>query len=688
MKSLWDSRQINGKSRLDQLVYRSHLMGQSPSLCVWGGGNTSTKIEEKDFLGRVRWVLRVKGSGSDLKSCQPHDFSPLLIEDILLALERDQMSDEEMVEYLTHCLLDPKAPRPSIEALLHAFVPENDVDHTHADAILSLTNTSRPRQICQEVFGNELLWIEYVRPGFQLAKQVAVAYRRDPKTKGAVLEKHGLITWGTDARTSYERTIEMVTRAEEYVKRHGRKMEKIGARPLFFSPARKREFLRQSLPIIRRTLSKNKRVILTCNDAPSVLDYVSSSWGPKAANQGPATPDHMLRTKRIPLFVNGGAPTQSDRFSELLIRQIERYARDHKEYYRRYNGVGSRPNLEMLDPYPRVILIPGIGMITSGKDLKEARIVSEIYEHSIQIQQNACRVDTYRSLPPAVAFDVEYWPLELYKLTLSPSEAELSCQIGLITGAAGGIGRGIAWKLAQGGAHLVLTDLNKEKVKVLSEEINQKLKSPRTIGIEMDVTDQSAVQHTLDQTVLFFGGLDFLVSNAGTPHVGAIDELPLEEWDQSLSVNATGHFLVAREAIRILKAQGMGGTMVFIASKNVLAPGKEFGAYSAAKAAQTQLARILAIEGGEFGIRVNIINPDGVFEGSGLWEKIKQQRAKTHGISPEELEQHYQDRNLLKARVFPEDVASAALFLVSNRSAKTTGCILTVDGGVREAFPR
>ena len=677
MKSLWRSQEIEGKSCLDQLVYRSRLIGGSPELCVWGGGNTSSKIEEKDFLGRTQRILRVKGSGSDLKSCQPSDFSPLLLEDILPALNRDQMSDEEMVEYLSHCLLDIKAPRPSIEGLLHAFIPENDLDHTHADAILSLTNTSRPREICREVFGDELVWIRYVRPGFQLAKRVALAYRQHPNTKGAVLEKHGLVTWGVDSKTSYSRTIEMVTRAEQFIKKNGKF---VGARDRHENVSH-REFLRQYLPILRGVLSRGKRVILVNTDSSLVLDYVNSAWARRAGEQGPATPDHMLRTKRIPLFVDGVE-------GETLIRQIEQYAKNHQRYYQRYNGRGSRQQLPMLDPYPRIILIPGVGMITSGKDIREAKIVAEIYEHSIKIQKDACSIDDYRSLPPSVAFDVEYWPLELCKLTLAPLEAELSSQVGVVTGASGGIGRAIAWKLAQAGAHLILADLHEEKVKGLSQGINQKLKLQQTIWIKMDVTDPNSVKRMFDEAVLNFGGIDFVVSNAGTPHMGSIEEIPIKEWHLSMAVNATGHFLVAREAISILKRQKMGGAFVFVASKNVLAPGKEFGAYSAAKAAEVQLARILAIEEGESGIRVNIVNPDGVFENSGLWEKIKESRAKTHGVSPEELEAYYQNRNLMKIRILPEDVAESVLFFVSSRSAKTTGCILTVDGGVQGAFPR
>jgi len=314
--------------------------------------------------------------------------------------------------------------------------------------------------------------------------------------------------------------------------------------------------------------------------------------------------------------------------------------------------------------------------------------VATLYEHAMAIMRNASSVDRYVSVSAREAFAVEYWPLELYKLSLAPPEAELAREIGLITGAAGGIGRAIAQRLVDHGASVVVTDLNRRAVEALAEELNARANRRRALGVIMDVTDAQSIQRAFDATLRTFGGLDFLVSNAGIAHVAAIDRLQLTDWERSLSVNATGHFLVAQAAVRLLRAQGLGGALVFIASKNVLAPGKEFGAYSAAKAAETQLARVLAIENGEFGIRVNIVNPDGVFDGSGLWKAIGPSRAQTYRLRPSELSAYYQQRNLLKARVLPEDVAEAVVFFVSQRSAKTTGCILTVDGGLREAFPR
>ncbi len=690
MKNRWKDSEAKGKNRLELLIYRSRLIGREPELCLWGGGNTSTKLREIDFCGRSREILRVKGSGSDLKEAKPDDFSPLAIEDLLLALPRKEMSDEEMVAYFEKCLLNPKAPRPSIEALLHAFIPEPDIDHTHADTILALTNTSRAQALTRQVFKNELLFIPYVKPGFLLAKKVFEAYRKNPRAKGAVLAKHGLLTWGPDSKTSYLRTIEMVARAQEFFRKKRR------GRPLLGGPAVKSlsqgerlRFLGRFASVIRRAVSARAKKILTFTDAPEVLEYVNSKLAPKTSQSGAATPDHMLRTKRIPLFIPSPQPSPlwgegRVRGAEWLTQQIERYAENHKRYYQRFRS----PGQPMLDPYPRVILVPQVGMFTTGKNLQEARIVQEIYEHSMRIQAGASFVDRYESLPLPLAFEMEYWPLELYKLSLAPKEKEFARHVAWVTGAAGGIGQGIVERLVQEGAHVVALDLDRRKVEALAENLNQRLKSPQVLGLSMDVTHESSIEKAMTKTLRTFGGIDFLVSNAGVAHVAPVDQLDLRSWEESFRVNATGHFLVAKRVIRELKNQGMGGALVFVASKNVLAPGRDFAAYSAAKSAETQLARVLAIENGEAGVRVNIVHPDGVFNGSGLWDEIKKSRARSHGVRPDRLEKYYQNRNLMKTRVEPRDVAEAVLFFLSGRSAKTTGCMLTVDGGLREAFPR
>ncbi len=671
-------------SPLEALVYRSRLIGSEERLGLFGGGNTSLKCRGRDPAGRAQELLWVKGSGADLKTCEARHFAPLPMAALRPLAARRAMTDETMVAFLERCLLDPKAPRPSIETLLHAFLPEAAVDHTHADAILSLANTRGGERLIRRVLGPQLLWIPYLQPGFSLSRRVAQAYQRRPDAHGAVLEHHGLITWGPDGRISYERTLSLVTRAERFIARQHRRRSWSPAAHATLPAEAREAVLRRWVPPLRRALSRARKVCLTLTDTPDVLEFVNARRMPSLARVGPATPDHMLRTKRLPLAVSVGERTAVAVSAAAVIRQLARYAADHERYVRRYRRSGrTRP-----DPFPRVILIPGVGMLTSGKDATETAMVAQLYRHAMAVMRNACAIGRYTSVSAREAFGVEYWPLELYKLTLAPPEAELSRQIGLVTGAAGGIGRAIAQQLVDRGACVVVTDLHRDRVEALADTLNRRAGRRRALGLVMDVTDERSVERAFDALLRAFGGLDFLVSNAGVAHVAGVDRLRLADWEHSLSVNATGHFLVARAAVRLLRAQGMGGSLVFIASKNVLAPGKEFGAYSAAKAAQVQLARVLAIENGEFGIRANLVNPDGVFDGSGLWQAIGASRAKTYRIRPGALEAYYQRRNLLKTRILPEDVAEAVCFFVSHRSAKTTGCILTVDGGLREAFPR
>ena len=684
MRSHWDEPRARRMRPLDTLVYRSRLIGQESTLGLFGGGNTSIKCAEPDLFGRRQEVLWVKGSGADLAACEARHFAPLPLEPLRALTTRSTMSDEDMVAFLERCLLDPKAPRPSIETLLHAFIPEPAVDHTHADAILAIANTRDGRRLIRRLFGTRLLWIPYLQPGFALSRRVWEAHAQAPGAIGAVLQKHGLITWGSDGRTSYQRTVQAVSVAEEFLARARRRQRRSIAAQATLPEAERAALLRRWLPAIRRTLSQRRKVCLALTDTPDVLEFVNARRMRELARVGPATPDHMLRTKRLPLVVKLGARHIGAVSPEAVVRQLERYAARHARYVRAYAG----PGQAMQDPYPRVLLIPGVGMLTSGKDATEAAMAAELYRHAIAIMRSAAAVGRYTSVSAREAFAVEYWPLELYKLSLAPPEAELSREVGLITGAAGGIGRAIAARLVDAGASVVVTDLDRQDAERLAETLNQRAGRRRALGLAMDVTNERSIEQAFDAALRAFGGMDFLISNAGVAHVAGIERLALTEWERSIAVNATGHFLVSRAMIRLLRAQGLGGELVFIASKNVLAPGKDFGAYSAAKAAATQLARVLAIENGEFEIRVNIVNPDGVFDGSGLWRAIGPARARTYHLRPRQLEGYYQQRNLLKARVLPEDVAEAAAFFVSRRSAKTTGCILTVDGGLREAFPR
>jgi NAD(P)-dependent dehydrogenase (short-subunit alcohol dehydrogenase family) len=421
-----------------------------------------------------------------------------------------------------------------------------------------------------------------------------------------------------------------------------------------------------------------------------VLEFVGSEQAPQLCLVGPATPDHLLYTRPRPLCVaarNADLRTEAGTaiLKDALQRDLDKYAAWYEVYYRKH-ARGGEPKL---DPLPRVILIPGLGMFTAWKDARHAGIVADMYHHAIAVMRSAQGLGEYRSLSIQETFDIEYWPMELYRLAQGPPELELSRRVAFVTGAARGIGRGIALRLAEAGCHVVVTDLNREGVDELARTIVERHGAGRALAHPLDVTDEAAVESAFEAAVLAYGGVDIVVSNAGIAHVSPVDRMALADWQRSFDVNATGHFLVARSAVRVLKEQGTGGSLIFIASKNVTAPGKDFAAYSASKAAQAQLARVLAIENGAYGIRANLIHPDAVFQDSGLWSpEVREERARAHGIRADEIEEFYRKRNLLGVQVTADDVAEAALWLASDRSAKTTGCILAVDGGVREAFPR
>ncbi len=686
MNSRWDDAASRGLSDLDLLVYASRLIGAETTLVVWGGGNTSIKRAERDFRGRESRVLRVKGSGSDLKSIQPKDFPGVRMDDILALLEREDMGDAEMVGYLAHALQEPSSPRPSIETLLHGFLPADAVIHTHADAIVSLTNNDRCREVLQQVYGGEVVALAYRRPGFLISREVAETFRANPKARAILLEKHGTICWGATVKEAYVATIELISRAEEAIADRSKGRIRFGGVALQAPAAEQRR--RAALvvaPGLRGLLGRDRRVVLTFDDSPNVLEFATSKEARALSEVGPATPDHTLYTKRLPCFVPVDRPDDPEAVKAALKSSIDRFVAEYTAYFKDYDTSGPGPG----DPYPRVIVIAGLGMFTTGKDRRTAGIVNDIYHHTISVLGAATAFGRYVSLSPKDAFDVEYWPLELYKLAQAPPEKELSRRIALVTGGASGIGRAAALRLAAEGCHVVIGDLDAAGARKVADEVMAAAGAGRAIGVGMDVTREASVSAAFEEAVLAYGGIDLVISNAGIAHSAPVDQMQLGDWERSFAVNSTGHFLVAREGLRILKSQGLGGAFVFVATKNVMSPGKDFSAYSAAKAAEAQLAKVLALEGGPHGIRSNIVNPDAVFRDSRLWsEEIRRERARAQGIRVDELEDFYRKRNILARPILPEDVAEAVLFLASDRSAKTTGCTITVDGGVKDAFPR
>lgn len=686
MKSRWSDREAAKLSGVDLVVYTSRLIGANPNLVLWGGGNSSIKVDGRDHKGLPTRILWIKGSGSDMRTITPGNFTPLRLDDLLPLRKRKAMTDEEMVAYQLKSVLEPKAPKPSIETLLHAFLPATHIYHTHADAICVLTDTTNSRKIVEDVFGKGVAVVDYIRPGFLLSKWVSDAYGKHPGLRGIILDKHGLITWGETAKEAYDRTIRMVSEAERYAARKKRGKQAMG--PIQVKPPARKErhaVAAALVPVLRGEVSQNKRMIFQFDDSQRVLNFAGSAEARRLTQIGPFTPDHLLHTKPWPLFVKTKNPRDKAGLISEIRKACEAYRERSVKYFNRYKTEG----VTMLDPNPRVILIPGIGMFTTGKDRRSAGITRDLYLHTMAVIEAAEAIDAYRSIPTREICNFEYWPMENYKLTLLPPEKEFSRKVVLITGGAGAIGRAIAESFVEAGASVILADIQMDKTEAAVAQINARAGGEQAVALEMDVTDEKSVRRGFETAALHFGGLDIFVSNAGIARCAAVDQLNRADWDASLAVNATGHFLTSKAALRIMKAQGLGGAVVVVATKNVLAPGKDFGAYSASKAAQAQLARIMAIENAEAGIRVNMVNPDGVFEESGLWSKeIREERARAHKVPPEGLEDFYAKRNLLQTRISARDVAQSVLFLSSDRAAKTTGAILPVDGGVKEAFPR
>jgi rhamnulose-1-phosphate aldolase/alcohol dehydrogenase len=709
MLNRWSDDDAARAPELDGLLYISHLVGQDSSLVLWGGGNTSVKRQETTPLDGETLVLRVKGSGSDLKSVQLRDFPGLRVAQVQRLRKRTVLDDEEMLAVLALCSVEPGSTRPSIETLLHAFLPAKYVVHTHADAILSLTNTPRGRDWADSAFGREACYVPYVRPGFALAVAIDEALAAQPGARYIVMEKHGLTTWGETPREAYEATIEVCTRAEEFVASHVQSDRPFGGKRVApLAPDERRRVYAALTPALRALTtaplegSGGRRLhrVMRFDDGADVLEFVGSEKAETLAPVGPATPDHMVHTKLRPLFVPWARPDAGAEGVAILERAWERFAEEYRAYVDaggRSGGLqeaaGGRVSAELLAeaaaPRPRVVLLPGLGMVTIGKDARAAYITADMYRHAIAVMRAAESLDGYASLERSDAFDIEFWPMELYKLTLAPPDGELARRVALVTGAGSGIGRAIALRFAAAGAHVLVTDLDEAAAQEVATSIVKRHGMARARACSLDVADETAVAEAFETAVVEYGGLDFVVSNAGIGPCATLAETETSVWRQSLDVNATGHFFVARAALRLFERQGGGGAMVFVATKNTLAPGASFGAYSAAKAAELQVARVAAIEGGPLGVRVNIVNPDAVFEGSAFWSaELREGRAAQYGIDATDLPDFYRKRNLLGVPIRGEDVAEAALFLVSDRSAKTTGCIITVDGGVREAFPR
>ncbi|MFL5862608.1 MAG: bifunctional aldolase/short-chain dehydrogenase [Solirubrobacteraceae bacterium] len=680
----WPERDVP-EDALGQLVVASRLLGCDRRVANMGGGNTSAKGTTTDHAGREARVLWVKGSGSDLATMEPADFTVLRLDEVEPLFQRAELSDEEMVAYLGRCMLDPSMPRSSIETLLHAFIPAPHVHHTHPDAINVLASSRNGERLVRECFGTAAAWIPYIRPGFTLAKQVGQAVRGDPALRLVVLARHGLVCWGETAEEAYRTTIEVIDQAAQFVN------EQTAGEDRFDGPAprgaeiddpRRRSLLHDVLPAVRGAVSSASPKVLTMDLSPAAVEFVSSCEAERLVRVGAACPDHLVHTKRIPLWIPFDPSTEGpDELRERTRTGAQCYREEYQEYFDR----NADRSTDAADPDARVILVQHLGLVAAGTTVKKALTSRDLYHRAIEVMAGAHALDEFVSLDEKESFAVEYWPLELYKLAQAPPPGELQGQVALVTGAAGGIGGRVVERLAEAGAAVVGFDLDQPGAEAAIEALGE-----AGLAAAGDVTDEDDVHQAFELAVEHFGGVDIVVSNAGIASSAAVEDTTLQDWQRNQSILGTGYFLVAREAFKLLRSQQRGGSIVFVASKNALAAGKNASAYSSAKALELHLARCLAEEGGTAGIRVNTVNPDAVLEGSKIWgSRWREERASSYGIEPDELERHYRDRAVLGVNVLPEDVAEAVLHFASPaRSAKSTGNILNVDGGNTTAYPR
>ncbi|MBE9913848.1 bifunctional aldolase/short-chain dehydrogenase [Paenibacillus donghaensis] len=687
VQNLWNNEEASKqKAGVEELVYRSNLIGSDRSVCNWGGGNTSLKTVEKDFRGRDVEVMWVKGSGSDLATMKAQHFTGLRLEDIKPLIGRDEMPDEEMVAYLSHCMIDSKHPRASIETLLHAFLPFPHVDHTHPDAIISLCCADNGREIAKEIYGDTFVWVPYIRPGFTLSKMIAEGVRSNPNAQLVLMEKHGLVTWGETSEACYNQTIAMIQKAEQYINSRIQEGQVFGgSQTETLAEEQRKSILAEVMPMIRGAVSDAKKMICMYDDGDDVLEFVNSKNAKELSQVGAACPDHLVHTKRVPLFVDWTPSAGAAALKEAVRTGIAAYKAEYQAYFERNKHDGD----VMFEAAPRVILIPGIGMVNTGKSLAMAGVSGALYHRAIAVMKGSTALGEFVSLNENESYNVEYWPLELYKLTLAPAEAEFSRKIAFITGGAGGIGSETARRLVSEGAHVVLADLNLEGAEKVASDINAKYGEGRAKAVKMDVTSEEMVAAALAETALTYGGVDIIVNNAGLATSSPFEETSLKEWNLNMNVLGTGYFLVAREAFKLMKEQELGGSMIFVASKNSVYAGKNAAAYSSVKALEAHLARCIAAEGGEHGIRVNTILPDAILQGSAIWNSgWRNERAAAYGIEPDQLEEHYRKRTTLLVNIYPKDVAEGIAFFASSKAEKTTGCMLTIDGGVPAAFTR
>ena len=690
LPDLWDDEHAASLDDADLLLYRSNLLGGDLRITNFGGGNTSAKLTAADPLtGALTQVLWVKGSGGDIGSMKRDGFSTLYLDKLLSlkSIYRGLEHEDEMVALYNHCTFNLNPRATSIDTTLHGFVPHAHVDHVHADAVIAIAASENAEALTREIYRDELGFLPWQRPGFDLGLKLGAMAEANPNMKGVVLGGHGLFTWGPTSKECYRITLEMINKAAQWLGAKAQGAAFGGPRVEALSRADRRDIAAKLLPAIRKHISGSERKIGHFTDAPAVLEFVNSRDLKALAVLGTSCPDHFLRTKIRPLVLPFDSTAGNlDAVIASLDKTLADYRADYTAYYERCKRPDSPAKR---DPNAVIYLVPGVGMLSFAKDKSTARIAAEFYVNAINVMRGASSVGRYVGLSEQEAFNIEYWLLEEAKLQRMPKPKSLAGRVALVTGGAGGIGQAIAARLMGEGACVVLADIDAQSLDAAVADFGKRFGKDVVSGVHVDVTSEAKVDAAFHEALLAFGGLDILVANAGIASAAPFEDTSLELWNRNISILATGYFLSARAGYRIMKDQGLGGAIVFIASKNALAASPGASAYCAAKAAEVHLARCLALEGAPFGIRANTINPDAVLRGSKIWQgEWRAQRAASNKVSENELEEVYRQRSLLKRSVYPEDVAEAVYYFASDLSAKSTGNILNVDAGNAVSFAR
>lgn len=679
-------------------IYRSNLLGADLRLTNYGGGNTSVKITDKDPLtGKEVEVMWIKGSGGDIGTLKKSGCAALYVERLrnLENVYRGVEFEDEMVELFNHCIFDLASKAPSIDTPLHGFLPFAHIDHLHPDAAIAIAAAKDGKKITDELFGGEVGWVEWRRPGFELGLELRAcleeAAARGVKLRGIMLGSHGLFTWGDTSYESYVNTLEVIEKCAEYLEaNYGKTRPVFGGPKIESLPEESRQKQASKLaPVLRGFCSSYRTMVGHFTDDQRVLEFINSNDLDKLAPLGTSCPDHFLRTKISPLVLNL-APDEDLSDVAALKEKLTPGFVAYRELYADYYETCKHPNSPaMRDPNPVVILYPGVGMFTFSKDKTTARLASEYYINAVNVMKGAEAVSEYTSLPRQEAFNIEYWLLEEAKLQRMPKPKSLSGRVALVTGSAGGIGKAIAKRFAEEGAVVVLNDINEERLAGAKEEFVKKFGKDAVATTLLNVTDAGSIVSAMDAAALAFGGVDIIVNNAGISISKPIQDHTLEDWDRLYDILVKGQFLVTQAGVEVMRKQGFGGDVVNIVSKNALVSGPNNAGYGSAKAAQLHLSRLNAAELGGDKIRVNTVNPDAVIADSNIWAGgWAEGRAKAYGIKIEELPAYYAKRTLLNETILPDDIANACFAFVGGLLSKSTGNVLNVDGGVAMAFVR